>query len=1021
MVIQQSSARRALGALAFLSLAATAALADGPANQIDLANLTAGVDPLTRINGFDQDLGDRGVPVAAGGDIDGDGFEDFAVGYFLSDPLGRTDAGEVELIFGNGAIADNIDLTVNHPRVLRIIGSGNLNAREGAGSEIWMGEITGDNLYDLIICRQNYSINAGGQRLGAGSVAVIVGSPMLKTLAASNTTIDLASPPAGVTVFDIVGPHSNSRLGIWARVADVDGDGTDDLIAPADQETSHGDTHAGAAYVIRGGPHLNQNAQVDLANYGSTILAGNIARILPPSGSAHFHLGSTNQGGDLDGNGRAEVLLSAALNRSGAVVGPTGNGGSTTHATGGADPNGWAFIVWDDNFPAPPWSAGFTIDLTNPPGSQTIIRGGSNNDTFGEELLGGLDYDNDGNAEFFVGDLTGDGTGGSRPTSGVGYVFYDAAALKGLDFVVDNAAGQGLTVTTILGPSNGAIGADTVAHGDYNGDGIGDLLFGSPTDSPFGRSGAGSVQLIYGGQQWPAVIDTAPNAFPPATQVLVTEVLGVEGAGGGGSGDTLCYSASAGDIDGDGRQDLVVNEMRGDGLVGGTTDAGNLVIISGEFAEPNLEVLVIRLPGGAPDLLNPNGESVAVSIAEGAPGDLMVGSERLVYDAGSGTVTVPLTDNGGGNYTGTFPGFMCGTSVSWYIAADTVGGLTFTSPTGAPGESYASVAAVGETNLASHDMEAGAGWTSGMPGDDATTGIWERGDPNGTDAQPENDHTPSPGTDCWFTGQAAPGAGNGSNDVDGGTTTLLSPVFDLSGETNPSIAYWRWYSNSEGTNNDDVFRVDITDDGGTWVNVETLGPNGPDVVGGWIRHSFRVLDVPGMSLTNQVQMRFVASDLGQGSIVEAAIDDLSIDEVICDTGLGTPYCDVVPNSLGLEGMLTASGSNAAADNDVTLEATDLPPNQFGYFLVSPIQGFIQNVPGSVGNLCLGNPVGRYVQQIQNSGPAGAFSVQIDLTSTPMTPPVAVMPGETWNFQGWYRDFLVFQTSNFTNGYSILFQ
>ena len=52
-----------------------------------------------------------------------------------------------------------------------------------------------------------------------------------------------------------------------------------------------------------------------------------------------------------------------------------------------------------------------------------------------------------------------------------------------------------------------------------------------------------------------------------------------------------------------------------------------------------------------------------------------------------------------------------------------------------------------------------------------------------------------------------------------------------------------------------------------------------------------------------------------------------------------------------------------------------------------------------------------------TGPMGAIS--IDLTSMPVNPPVAAQPGDTWNFQCWYRD--VANTNNFTDAVSILFQ
>ena len=88
-------------------------------------------------------------------------------------------------------------------------------------------------------------------------------------------------------------------------------------------------------------------------------------------------------------------------------------------------------------------------------------------------------------------------------------------------------------------------------------------------------------------------------------------------------------------------------------------------------------------------------------------------------------------------------------------------------------------------------------------------------------------------------------------------------------------------------------------------------------------------------------------------------------------------------------------------------------------------GFIAMPGGSQGNLCLGGQIGRYVGpgQIQNSGTAGEISLLLALGATP-TPSglVAVQPGETWNFQCWFRDAVGGQaTSNFTNGVEIVFQ
>ncbi|MEM6671562.1 MAG: hypothetical protein AAF726_01890 [Planctomycetota bacterium] len=147
--------------------------------------------------------------------------------------------------------------------------------------------------------------------------------------------------------------------------------------------------------------------------------------------------------------------------------------------------------------------------------------------------------------------------------------------------------------------------------------------------------------------------------------------------------------------------------------------------------------------------------------------------------------------------------------------------------------------------------------------------------------------------------------------------------------------------------------------------------------------------------------------------------------VLSDGGIGTQYCAANPNSSGATGDIRAMGSVFAANNDVTLSASDLPFNSFGYFLASRTQGFTANPAGSQGNLCLSGNVGRYVGpgQIMSSGLSGEISLDLNLSQTPQpTGFVAVMPQETWYFQLWHRDSVGgTATSNFTNGLSIDFQ
>ena len=141
--------------------------------------------------------------------------------------------------------------------------------------------------------------------------------------------------------------------------------------------------------------------------------------------------------------------------------------------------------------------------------------------------------------------------------------------------------------------------------------------------------------------------------------------------------------------------------------------------------------------------------------------------------------------------------------------------------------------------------------------------------------------------------------------------------------------------------------------------------------------------------------------------------------------IGTTYCSPgVLNASGNPGEISAFGSPRRVSNDVTLTASSLPQSSFGFFLTSQTQGFVVAPGGSLGNLCLGGSIGRYVGpgQVQNSGAAGAFSLAIDLANTPTpTGLVSIAPGETWSFQAWYRDSVLgFPASNLTDGLAITF-
>ena len=127
-----------------------------------------------------------------------------------------------------------------------------------------------------------------------------------------------------------------------------------------------------------------------------------------------------------------------------------------------------------------------------------------------------------------------------------------------------------------------------------------------------------------------------------------------------------------------------------------------------------------------------------------------------------------------------------------------------------------------------------------------------------------------------------------------------------------ALTYWRWYSNTYGADPaNDIFVVEVSDNGGfSWVTLETVGPSGPEVSGGWFHKEFLIADVPGISNTDQFRVRFTASDLILGSVVEAGVDGVEIFKLFCESAA----CPDVDGDgevgvLDFLGMLAAWGPN----------------------------------------------------------------------------------------------------------------
>ncbi|MCP3914451.1 MAG: hypothetical protein GY711_02715 [bacterium] len=149
---------------------------------------------------------------------------------------------------------------------------------------------------------------------------------------------------------------------------------------------------------------------------------------------------------------------------------------------------------------------------------------------------------------------------------------------------------------------------------------------------------------------------------------------------------------------------------------------------------------------------------------------------------------------------------------------------------------------------------------------------------------------------------------------------------------------------------------------------------------------------------------------------DAAVDNDIEGGVYATPGtIGVNYCGpAVPNSSGFSGRIAAIGSNSVAANDLCLLAHHLPNTQFGYFIVSATPGLFMP-PQSLGFVCLAGNIGRYNTLPILVGPMDSVNMP---QVVPVNPPVPLLPGQTWNFQCWYRD--VGNTNNFTDAVRISF-
>jgi hypothetical protein len=176
-----------------------------------------------------------------------------------------------------------------------------------------------------------------------------------------------------------------------------------------------------------------------------------------------------------------------------------------------------------------------------------------------------------------------------------------------------------------------------------------------------------------------------------------------------------------------------------------------------------------------------------------------------------------------------------------------------------------------ETTVYFDNFEAAGGWVTNPNGTDtATTGLWERGDPEQTTSGGVKQlGTTTSGVNDLVTGRLA-GSSAGAFDIDGGVTTIQSPLITLPSTGALTLSFQYYLAHGSNSSAADFFRVRVI--GSTQSTVLNVPGAAVNRNGAWTAFSGNINGHAGQT----VRVVIDAADTSTASLVEAGVDDVKI-------------------------------------------------------------------------------------------------------------------------------------------------